>query len=63
MTGNQVVSTMFEFDTCNHMVRFVLSGGGIEDPGYFLIDPSCIGVYSVYYCIDPHCMFGGYVQI
>jgi hypothetical protein len=24
MTGNQVVSTMFEFDTCNHMVRFVL---------------------------------------
>ena len=24
MTGNQVVSTMFDFDTCNHMVRFVL---------------------------------------
>jgi hypothetical protein len=23
-TGNQVVSTMFDFDTCNHMVRFVL---------------------------------------
>jgi hypothetical protein len=37
MTGNQVVSTMFDFDTCNHMVRFVLSGGGFEDPGYFLI--------------------------
>jgi hypothetical protein len=53
MTSNQVVSTMFDFDTCNHMVRFVLSGGGIEDPGYFLIDPGYIGVYSVYYCIDP----------
>jgi hypothetical protein len=24
MTGNQVVSTMFDFNTCNHMVRFVL---------------------------------------
>jgi hypothetical protein len=33
MTGNQVVSTMFDFDTCNHMVRFVLLGDGIEDPG------------------------------
>ena len=24
MTGNQVVSTMFDFNTCNHMVWFVL---------------------------------------
>jgi hypothetical protein len=24
MTGNQVVSTMFDFNTCIHMVRFVL---------------------------------------
>jgi hypothetical protein len=24
MTGNQVVSTMFDFNTCNHMVRFIL---------------------------------------
>jgi hypothetical protein len=63
MTGNQVVSTMFDFDTCNHMVRFVLSGDGIEDPGYFLTGPGCIGAYSVYCCIDPHCMSGGYVQI
>ena len=47
MTGNQVVSTMFDFDTCNHMVRFVLQGGGDEDPGYFLIDPGCVGVYSI----------------
>jgi dihydrodipicolinate synthase/N-acetylneuraminate lyase len=63
MTGNQVVSTMFDFNTCIHMVRFVLLSGGDEDPGYFLIDPGCVGVYSVYYCIDPHCMSGGYVQI
>ena len=33
MTGNQVVSTMFDFNTCNHMVRFVLLGDGIEDLG------------------------------
>jgi hypothetical protein len=36
MTGNQVVSTMFDFDTCNHMVRFVLWVTRIEDPGYHL---------------------------
>jgi hypothetical protein len=63
MTGNQVVSTMLDFDTCNHMVRFVLSGDGIEDPGYFLTGPGYVGVYSVYCCIDPHSMSGGYVQI
>jgi hypothetical protein len=34
MIGNQVVSAMFDFDTCNHMVRFVLLGDEIEDPGY-----------------------------
>ena len=63
MTGKQVVSTMFDFDTCNHMVRFVLSGDGIKDLGYFLTGPGCVGVYSVYCCIDPHCMSGGYGQI
>jgi hypothetical protein len=26
MTGNQLVSTMFDFKTCNNMVRFVLWG-------------------------------------
>jgi hypothetical protein len=44
MTGNQVVSTMFEFDTCNHMVRFVLLGDEIEDPGCCLHSPGCDGV-------------------
>jgi hypothetical protein len=43
MTGNQVVSTMFEFNTCNHMVRFILSGDRIEDPGSHLFDPGYDG--------------------
>jgi hypothetical protein len=30
MTGNQVVSTMFDFNTCNHMVRFVLRVMGLK---------------------------------
>jgi hypothetical protein len=37
MTGNQVVSTMFDFYTCNHMVRFVLLGDEIEYPGYHFL--------------------------
>jgi hypothetical protein len=41
MTNNQVVSTMFDFSTCNHMVRFVLSGDGIEDPRSHLFDLVC----------------------
>jgi hypothetical protein len=45
MTGNKVVSTMFEFNTCICMVRFVLYSDGDEDPEYFLIDSVCIGVY------------------
>jgi hypothetical protein len=45
MTSNQVVSTMFDFDTFNHMARFVLRDDGNEDPGYLHIDPSCDGVF------------------
>jgi hypothetical protein len=44
MNGNQVVSTMFNFNTCNHMVRFVLSGDKIEYPGSHLFDPGCDGI-------------------
>ena len=47
MTGNQVVYTMFDFNTCNCMARFVLLGDGIEDPGSHLFDPSCDGVYMI----------------
>jgi hypothetical protein len=46
MTDYQVVSTMFDFNTCIHMVRFILWNGGDEDPEFFLIDLGCIGVYS-----------------
>jgi hypothetical protein len=49
MTDNQVVSTMFDFSTCIRMVRFLLWNGGDEDPGSFLTDLGCVGVYS--YCI------------
>jgi hypothetical protein len=41
MTGNQVVSTMFDFDTCNHMARFVLRDDGNEDPGSHHLTPGC----------------------
>ena len=54
---------MFDFDTCIFMVRFVLQSGGDEDPGYFLTDLGCVGVYLVYCCIDPHYMSHVYVQI
>ena len=61
MIGNQAVSTMFEFDTCNHMVRFVLLGKEIEDFGCFLHSPGCDGVCIFLWHIDPLCMFRGYV--
>jgi hypothetical protein len=36
MTDNHVVSAMFDFNTCNHMLRLVLLGDEIEDPRYHL---------------------------
>jgi hypothetical protein len=50
MVGNQVVSTMFDFNTCNRMVRFVLTNDGIEGPGSHCFDPGCDGVFMI--CID-----------
>jgi hypothetical protein len=50
MVGNQVVSNMFDFSTCNHMARFVLTNDGIEDPGSYFFDPGCDGVFMI--CID-----------
>ena len=55
MTGNQVVSTMFDFSTCNRMARFVLSGDRIEDPGSHLFYPSYDGVCMI--CIDTQIHF------
>jgi hypothetical protein len=63
MIGNQVVSTLFDFNTCIRVVRLVLSSGGDEDPESFLTDSSFDGVYSMYCYIDPHCISRGYVQI
>jgi hypothetical protein len=64
MIGNQVVSTMFDFDTCNHMVRFILRDDGNEDPGYYHFDLGYDGVFmNFYWHIDPLCMSRGYVRI
>jgi hypothetical protein len=41
MTGNQVVSTMFDLNTCNHMARFVLRDDVIENPGSHHIGLGC----------------------
>jgi hypothetical protein len=50
MIGNQVVSTMFEFSTCNHMARFVLTDEGIEDPESHHFGQCCDGIFMI--CID-----------
>jgi hypothetical protein len=55
MTGNQVVSTMFDFNTCNHMARFVLSSDKIESLGSHLFDPGWDGVYMI--CIGTYVHF------
>jgi hypothetical protein len=46
---------MFEFNTYNHMLRFVLTDDGIEGPGYHCFDPSCDGVFMI--CIDTYIHF------
>jgi hypothetical protein len=48
MTGNQVVSAMFEFNTCNCMVRFVLTDDGIEDLGSHYFGLGCDGVFMIF---------------
>jgi hypothetical protein len=44
MAGNQVVSTMFDFNTCNHMVRFLLWAMRLKTLDIVLSDPGCDGV-------------------
>ena len=62
MTGNQVISTMFDKDTFIHMVRFVLVEIEMKTMGLpliiILIILGCDGDHlSVIYChIDPHCI-------
>jgi hypothetical protein len=45
MIGNQVVSTMVDFDTCNHMARFILRDDGNEYPGSHHIGLGCDEVF------------------
>jgi hypothetical protein len=47
MTGNQVVSTMFDLNTYNHMVRFVLMDDGVEDPVSHHFGQGCDGVFMI----------------
>ena len=48
MTGNQVVSTMFDFNTCNHMVTFVLRDDENEDLGSYNFGPGCDKVFMIF---------------
>jgi hypothetical protein len=54
LTSNQVVSTMFDFSTCNHMVRFVLRDDGNEDPISYHSSPGCDGVFMIYIDTEIH---------
>ena len=62
MTGNQVISTMFNTNTFIHMVRFVIMGIKTKTLGLpltiIIIILGCDGDYSsVSYChIDAHCI-------
>ena len=48
MIGNQVVSTIFGFNTFNHMARFVLRDDGNEDPRSYHFGPGCEGVFMIH---------------
>ena len=48
MTDNEVVSTMFDFDTCNHMVRFVLWVIGLKTLDLVLVIQ--VAMEYVYFC-------------
>ena len=62
MTGNQVVSTMFDFDTCNHMVRFVLWVIGLKTLDPIFTSRLRWSMYILRH-IDPLCMVRGYVVL
>ena len=62
MTGNQVVSTMFDFNTCNHMVRFVLWATKFKTLDIILLSKLRWNIYNLWH-IDPLCMSRGYVVL
>ena len=49
MTDNQVVSTIFKFDTYNHMAIFVLRDDVNEDPRSYHFGLGCDGVFTSLY--------------
>jgi hypothetical protein len=56
MTSNQVVFSIFDFNNCNRMTRFILLGDDIEDPGSHLFDPGCYGVCMICVGAKIHCV-------
>ena len=63
MTGNQVVSAMFDFNTCNHMVRFVLWVMKLKTLDIILfLSRLQWSMYNLWH-IDPLCMSRGYVVL
>ena len=62
MTGNQAISTMFNNNTFNRIVLFVLMGSEMKTMGFQLtiivIIPSFDGDYLslIYSHIEPHCI-------
>jgi hypothetical protein len=59
MTGNQVVSTMFDFGTCNHMVRNVRWVMRIEDPGSCLYIQ--VAMEYVYFATHRSTVYGSWL--
>jgi hypothetical protein len=39
---------MFDFNTCNHMARFVIRDDGNEYPGSYHFDPGCDRVFMIF---------------
>ena len=62
MTGNQVVSTMFDFDTCNHMVRIVRWVMRLKTLDLVFTSRLRWSMYNFQH-IDPLCMIRGYVVL
>ena len=60
MTGNQAVSTMFNFDTCKHMVRIVCWVMRLKTLDLVFISRLQWSMYILRH-IDPLCMVRGYV--
>jgi hypothetical protein len=55
---------MFDFNTCNHMARFVLTENRVEDPGpHHFWSRLRWSICDLNWHIDPLCIFRGYVCV